>query len=161
MTVRVGIEAERSFTAPTGTSNFSQFTFDGQVGFPTFGTQHLKVRGHAVGTLGDSVPRARYAYLGGSRTLGLSDLLQFGGTALIFVDSRYYIPVPSVQLPVVGMPTLSLIHKIGGAGVHSVSPLQQEVGLGLGLGPVDIEFITGASGQHRSNVGVGITLPAF
>lgn len=161
VTTRLSLEGEQSFTVPAGTSNFTQLTADGEVQFPTILTHSLHIRGHAVGTIGgDSVPRARYAYLGGSRTLGLSQLLELGGTQLVFIDSRYQIPL-SVQLPVVGPPLLSLIHRIGGAGVGTLGSLRQEVGVGLTLGPLDLDVITGASGQHRTRFGIGLSMPAL
>lgn len=153
---------EQSVATPTGTSNFTQLTLDGTYQFPTFSNHRLHFRGHAVGTLGDSTPKARYAYLGGSRTLGLSELLEFGGDQLVFLDSRYLIPVEQVQLPVVGPPTVTLIHRIGGAGVRSLGSLEQEVGAALALGPIDLELMFGASGQrNKSRFGVGVSLPAF
>jgi hypothetical protein len=158
---RLFVEVEQAFATPSGTRHFTQFTADGRVEFPTFGLQRLRVRGHAVGTVGDSVPRSRYVYLGGSRTLGLSDLLQYGGTDLVFVESRYLVPFERILLPVVGAPVFSLIHRIGGAGVGSLGTLLQEVGVGVSVGPIDFEVITGASGQHRSDFGVGVSLPAF
>ncbi|MDB4885810.1 MAG: hypothetical protein JWN79_1248 [Gemmatimonadetes bacterium] len=162
---RLALQAEQSITTPAGTTNFTQLTADGGLEFPTFSTQRLRFRGHAVATLGDSVPRARYAYLGGSRTLALSDLLQFGGDRLVFVESRYLLPVAALPLPKVGPPTLSLIHRIGGAGVRGLGPLQQEVGVGIGVGSfgagIDLEFITGASGQGQTELGFSISLPSF
>jgi len=158
--LRAGVE--QSVATPTGTSNFTQLTLDGSYQFPTFSTHRLHFRAHAVGTLGDSTPRARYAYLGGSRTLGLSELLEFGGDQLVFLDSRYLIPIAQVQLPVVGPPTITLIHRIGGAGVRSLGSLEQEVGGALTLGPIDLELMFGASGQRiKSRFGVGVSLPAF
>jgi len=152
---------EQSVATPDGTSNFTQLTLDGTYEFPTFSNHRLHFRGHAVGTLADSTPRARYAYLGGSRTLGLSELLEFGGDQLVFLDSRYLIPIEQVQLPVVGPPTITLIHRIGGAGVRSLGSLEQEVGAALTLGPIDLEYVIGASGQGKSRFGVGVSLPAF
>ena len=157
----VQVEAEQSFTSPARTGKFLQVTFNGAIDFPTFGMQRLAIRAHAVGTRGDSVPRSRYVYLGGSRTLGLLQPLERGGAELLFVDSRYTIPVERIQLPKVGAPTLSLIHRIGGAGVRSVGPLDQEVGVGVGISLIDVEVITGASGQNRTQVGVSVHLPAF
>ncbi len=162
VTTRLELEAEQSVTTPPGTRNFTQLTADGAVEFPTILTHRLRIHAHAVGTLSDSTPRARYAYLGGSRTLGLSRLLEFGGDQLVFVDSRYLIPIESVQLPVVGALAVSLIHRIGGAGVHGLGTLQQEVGAGLSLGGIiDLEVITGASGQRATQFGVGVSMPAF
>ena len=161
VTSRLSLGVERSLSTPAGTHGFTQFTADGAVSFLTFGLQHLEVRGHAVATQGDSVPRARYAYLGGSGTLGLADLLQYGGTDLVFVESRYFIPVPSIVLPFAGSPVFELIHRIGSAGIGSVGPLQQEVGAGIILGPLSLEAVFSASGQHRTDVGVSVTIPGF
>ena len=166
LTSRVELTAEQSVKAPPGTTNFTQLTLDGRLDFPTFGLQRLRFRGHVLGTLGDSAPRARYGYLGGSRSLGLSDLLRFGGDQVVFLESRYYIPLAGLVLPVVGSPTFQLIHRVGGAGVHSVGALQQEVGAGIAIGPPGIaslalEVITGASGQHRTDFGVGLSIAAF
>ncbi|MES2179780.1 MAG: hypothetical protein V4550_18110 [Gemmatimonadota bacterium] len=159
---RVRAELERSVTSVIGASNFTQLTFDGRIGFPTFGTQSLHVRGHAVATMGDKVPLARYAYLGGSGTLPVTELLEFGGTQLLFVESRYLIPVPAVQLPFVGSPILTLRHILGGAGVGSLPKLEQEVGIGLGLSALRIDLTVDAS-RHRDSrllgkLGFGISL---
>jgi hypothetical protein len=161
--IRTGLRAgiEQSLVTPAGTSNFTQLTLDGIYQFPTFATHRLHLRAHAVGTLGDATPMSRYAYLGGSRTLGLSELLEFGGDQLVFVDSRYLIPIEQVQLPVVGPPTLSFIHRIGGAGIGSLGSLEQEVGAALALGPIDVEVMIGASGQNKTRFGIGISLPTF
>jgi hypothetical protein len=166
LTSRLELMAEQGITVPSGTSRFTQFTVDGRVEFPTFGMQRLRVHAHGVGSLGDAVPASRYAYLGGSRTLGISELLEFGGDQLLFVDSRYLIPLPGLLLPLVGPPTFGLIHRIGGAGVRTLGTLQQEVGLAVSLGPpniasLDLELITGASGQHKTEFGIGVSLAAF
>lgn len=152
---------EQSVVSPAGTSNFTQLTLDGTYQFPTFGTHRLHLRGHAVATIGGATPMARYAYLGGSRTLSISRLLEFGGDQLVFLDSRYLIPFERPVLPVVGPPALTLIHRIGGAGVRTLGSLEQEVGASVAFGPLDIELSVGASGQGRSRFGVGVTLPSF
>jgi hypothetical protein len=161
VTSAASLEAEQAFTAPAGTKKFLQLTFDGRVEFPTFGLQRLRFRAHAVGTSGDSVPMARYHYLGGSGTLALSEMLELGGDRLAFVESRYSIPFERVLLPVVGSPTVTLRHLVGGAGVGSLGALQQEVGLTLGLGPLELEVTTGASGRHGTKFGVDLAVPKF
>jgi hypothetical protein len=156
-----GVEAEQAFSTPAGTKKFLQLTFDGAVEFPTFGLQRLRFRAHAVGTVGDSVPRARFHYLGGSGTLALPEMLELGGDQLVFVESRYSIPIERVVLPVVGPPTVILRHFVGGAGVGSLGSLQQEVGLTLALGPLELEATTGASGRHGTKLGIGLVMPKF
>ena len=158
VTSRLRAELEQSFATPAATSNFTQLTLDGRIGFPTFGTQSLHIRAHAVGTRGDSVARARYAYLGGSGTLPVVELLELGGTELLFVESRYIVPVPGLILPLVGSPVLTLRHIMGSAGVGSLPRLEQEIGLGLGLSALRLDYTTDAGGSRGHKFGIGISL---
>src|SRR5205085_466295 len=80
-------EGEQSTRTPVGTSSFRQLTLDGSIDFPTFGLQHLRVRGHSITTSGDSVSRARYGYLGLGNSLPLLERLEQGGDQLLFVES--------------------------------------------------------------------------
>ena len=153
-------DVEQSVRAPGG--SFTQVTLHGGVKFPTFGSQSLEFRGHAVATRGDSVPMARYAYLGGSGTLAMHDLLDMGGTELLFAESRYVMPLDRVVLPVVGVPTLTLRHALGSAGVGSLGPLQQEVGAEFGVGfsmlSLHFDYTVGAGGRSGSKFGVGLSV---
>ena len=172
VTHRLRAEVEQSFHVPLGREQFTQLTLDGAVDFPTFGMQHLYTRAHAVATTGSSVPLARYAYLGGGSTLPLLFLLEQGGTDLVYVDSRYHIPIERVQLPVVGPPVLILRHIIGAAGVGNLNApviapaasadfstgIQDNVGVGLGFGPLRLEVLTGAVGKKGTKLGVGVSL---
>ena len=155
---RFRAEVERSFTTMTGTQNFTQATVDLHVAFPTFGQQHLYLRGHGVASTRDSLPMARYAYLGGSGTLPVVELLELGGSQLVFLETRYVIPLSGVMLPVVGSPVLTLLHLIGSAGVRSLPSLEQEIGLGVGLRALRFDFVTDAGRQRGSKIGLGISL---
>jgi hypothetical protein len=157
VTSRLRAEVEQSFSTVTGTGGFTQLTLDGRVGFPTFGTQSIKIRMHGVGTVGDSVARARYAYLSGSGTLPVLDILEFGGTQLLFVESRYIIPLP-LALPLVGSPVVTLRHIMGSAGVGSLPSLEQEIGVGIGLSALRLDFTTDAGGNRGHKIGIGISL---
>jgi hypothetical protein len=155
---RVRAEVEQSFSTVPGTGGFTQFTLDGRVNFPTFGAQSIRIRAHGVGTVGDSVARARYAYLGGSGTLPVVDLLELGGTQLLFVESRYIIPLPGIALPLVGSPVLTLRHIMGSAGVGSLPSLEQEIGAGIGLSALRLDYTIDAGGNRGHKFGVGISL---
>ncbi|MDB4889928.1 MAG: hypothetical protein JWL61_1783 [Gemmatimonadetes bacterium] len=155
---RIRLGVEQSFTTMSRTTNFTQLTFDGRVDFPTFKTQHLYFRSHAVTTLGDSVPRARYAYLGGSGTLPVLDILEMGGTELFYLESRYAIPIESVKLPLIGSPIVTLRHIMGSAGVKSLPSLEQEIGIGLGLSALRFDFTHDVTGSRGSRFGAGISL---
>jgi hypothetical protein len=155
---RLAAEGERSFRTPDSTSTFMQFTFDGTIEFPTFGTQRLRIEAHGVATLADSTPRARYAYLGRGGTLPLLDLLEQGGDRLLFVESRYEIPVAAIVLPKIGSPTLHLRHLMGSAGVGSLPPLEQELGVGVGISVLRFEATFDAAGDRDPRYGVVVTI---
>lgn len=152
------VRAEQSFATPSGTSRFLQLTVHASAQFPTFGSQSLRVKAHAVATTGDAVPRARYAYLGGSGTLPTLDLLEQGGTALLFVENRYLIPIEAIQLPFIGSPVLTIRDAFGAAGIRSLPSLQHEIGAGIGLSALHFDVNTAVAGRKRTKVGVGISL---
>jgi hypothetical protein len=159
---RVAFDLEQGFSVPAGTSTFTQVTLDGSVELPGFRSQTLTMHAHGVGTSSDAAPRARYAYLGGSGTLRTLDLLEMGGTALVYLESRYLIPIEKIQLPFnLGAPSLTLRDAFGSAGVGSLPDFQHEVGIGIGLG-LDIlrlEYTRAVAGKRGSEFGVGISLP--
>src|SRR5205814_3564336 len=95
----LSVSVEPSFRVPTPIPFFVQLTIDGAVDFPTFSTQRLHVRAHGVATHGDAVPMARFAYLGGTGTLRTLELLEQGGTALLYVENRYTIPLEMLSIP--------------------------------------------------------------
>ena len=155
---RLGAEGERSVRTPDGTSSFTQLTLDGTIEFPTFGTQKLRIDAHGVATLADSTPRARYAYLGRGGTLPLLELLEQGGDRLLFVESRYEIPVAAIVLPRIGSPTLHLRHLMGSAGVGALPPLEQELGVGVGISVLRFEATFDAAGDRDPRYGVVVTI---
>ena len=168
---RLHAELEQGFFSPdlpatqlpaiVGRSAFTQLTLDGSVQLPSFRTHTLRMDAHAVATIGGTVPRARYAYLGGSGTLKTLDLLEQGGTALLYVESRYLIPIDAIQLPFVGAPVITLRDAFGGAGVGSLPGLQHEVGIGVGLSVLRIEYTRAVAGKSGSELGIGVSLSRF
>jgi hypothetical protein len=151
-------EGEKSTQTPAGTSSFFQLTLDGSIDFPTFAGQRLRVLAHGVTTSGDSVPRSRYAYLGRAATLPLMELLEQGGDRLLFVDSRYQIPILAIVLPKVGSPTIFLRHLMGAAGVRSLPKLEQELGAGLGLSILRADYTVDAAGKRDAKFSFGFSL---
>jgi hypothetical protein len=158
ITSRLRIDAEQSFTTPASTSNFTQLTLDGHLEFPTFGLQRLAFRGHAVATIGDSVPLARYTYLGGSGTLPVLNQLEMGGPKVVFLESDYSVPLVGVVLPFVGIPVLQFRHIMGAAGVSKLPKLEQEIGAGIGLSAVHFDVNTDVARHRGTKFGVGISL---
>jgi hypothetical protein len=146
--------------APSGASEFTQLTIDGSVQLPSFRTHTLRFDAHAVATVG-TAPRARYAYLGGSGTLKTLDMLEMGGRKLFYLESRYLIPLEMVQLPVVGAPVLTLRDAFGAAGESSLPDFQHEVGVGVGLSVLRLEYTRAVAGKDGSEIGFGVSLSRF
>jgi hypothetical protein len=155
---RVRAELERSVTTVAGSTNFTQLTLDGRVGFPTFGTQSLHFRAHGVATAGSGAPRARYTYLGGSGTLPVLEQLELGGDEMVFVESRYLVPLDRVPLPLVGAPIITLRHIMGSAGVGSLPSLEQELGVGVGLSALRLDYTMDVAKTRGHKFSVGISL---
>lgn len=156
---RVNLDVEQGF--PSGASTFSQVTFDGSLALPTFRTHLLQFNAHAVGTSRAAAPRARYAYLGGSGTLRTLDLLEQGGTSLVFVESRYLVPIDRITLPFVGSPMISFRDAFGAAGVGSLPPMQHEIGAGIKLSVLTVEYTRAVAGKKGYELGASVTLPTF
>ena len=142
--------------ASPGDERFGQITFDGTIRFPTFGVQRFRSDIHVVGTVGDSAPPQRFAYLGGSGTLPvIEDPLSMGGDQLLHVDSRYEIPLPRLKVLFLGPPTVSLRHRVGSAGVGRLPRFVQNVGPMVTLSFVRAEYtIDPATRDSRFKVGL-------
>lgn len=156
----VNLEVEQSVRVPLGTQAFTQATLDGEIRLPSFRTHFMQFHAHAVGTRGDA-PRARYAYLGGSGTLRTLDPLEQGGAALFYLESRYLIPIERVQLPVIGTPIVTLRDAFGSAGTRSLPSFQHEVGIGIGVSVLRIEYTAAVAGRAGHEFGIGISLSRF
>jgi len=85
------------------------------------------------------------------------DLLQLGGTELLFFESRYTIPIKSLTVPFVGAPLVTLRHVMGSAGINTLPSLDQEIGMGLGLGPLRLEVSHDVSQNGGTKFGIGIS----
>jgi hypothetical protein len=144
--------------------DFTQTTLDGSVLFPTFGTQTLGFKGHAVLTGGKVAPPQRFAYLGGSNTLATVSLLALGGDRLLYVQADYTIPINAVQLPYVGSPFVALRYAAGNAGIGTLPALIQNIGVGAGVSFLRFDYaIDPASNRspfsRRSAFSVGLSIP--
>jgi hypothetical protein len=135
----LALDLETPFTAPGG-ARFVQTTLDVDVGFPTFRDQRFVFGSHVVLTTGDTAPPQRFSYLGGLGTLPTFQILQFGGDQLVFLDSRYNIPLGWPRVPLVGTPVVTLRHWLGAAGAGSLPRFEHNVGLRVSVGPLRVEY---------------------
>lgn len=137
--------------------NFRQITFDGHTQIATFAGERIEADGHLVTTSGGVTPRQRYAYVGGSGTLATVDLLALGGDHLYFIDARYVIPIPGVDLPFVGQPYFAPHFASGAAAVGGYGTPVQNAGFRVGLGPVTFDAVWNPR-THAHDFGFGLSL---
>lgn len=135
---------------------FGQTTFDGSIGFPTFGLQSLRFSGHAVSSSG-STPRQRWAYLGGPGSLPTLELLSRGGDHLFYLDGRYNVPLTGIVLPLLGVPTVSLREVLAGAAAGPTPVLAQGLGPRITAGGVYFEILVDPVGR-RAHTGFGLSM---
>jgi hypothetical protein len=157
-----GLVTDPACTLPS--LGFTQTTIHGQVDFPTFWSQTFSFLGHAVFTNGNIAQPQRFAYLGGSGTLATVNLLALGGDRLLYVQADYIVPIDRIQLPLVGSPFLGLRYAAGNAGVGTLPPLIQNLGVGAGVGFLRVDFSIDPARNRspfsrKSAVTFGLTLP--
>ena len=156
VTLMTRLLTETSIDAPDD-SRFTQGTLDALVGFPAFRDHTFSFEAHVVHTFGDRAPPQRFSYLGGSGTLPTFELLEFGGDQLLFFESRYSIPFERIRVPLLGAPVLMLRHMIGMAGVDSLPPFEQNIGLRLRVGPIKVDWtIEPTSRESRLSAGLAL-----
>lgn len=157
-TIRTALKPDCSGVPPLGfcaepqpADHFTQLTLDGQVGFPTFGSQTFAFKGHAIVTsgAGGAAPAQRFSYLGGSATLATVNLLALGGDHLLFVQGDYIIPFDRIQLPFVGPPFIGLRYAAGSAGIGGLPTLIQNLGVGVGASLFRVDYSIDPA-QNRS-----------
>jgi hypothetical protein len=153
---RLDVNLEVPVSVSTG-ENFQQATINGRIDFPTFGVQRYRFETHAVVTMSDTAPGQRFAYLGGSGTLPTIELLEIGGDEMLFVESRYEIPLPAVKIPFLGSPMVTLRHILGSAGVQTLPDFTQIIGLRLSV-PFLRAQVLYDTGQRKSEFSAGLSL---
>lgn len=120
---------------------FGQGTFGGLVRFPAVLNHTFQSELHSVITLGDTPPEQRFAYLGGSGTLPTRLLLSMGGDQLLFVESRYTIPIEQLSIKFLGSPSLMVRHMIGSAGVDRLPGFVNNLGVRVSLSLFKVDWV--------------------
>lgn len=141
--------------ATGGVGRFVQSTLDGEISFRTFGTQSFTFSTHLVGTVGDSAPPQRRAYLGGPGTLPTLDLLSLGGDQLVYLSGDYRIPLERITVNLLGSPSITLHQAIAAAGVSKLPAFEQTLALRVEWSFLRVAFNVDPA-RHKSNVAVGL-----
>ena len=150
---------EQALDAPESFGAFTQVTVDADLRFPTFRSQSFRFQAHGVFTGPDVAPRQRWSHLGGSGTLPTFDLLEFGGDELLFLESRYNVPIEALERPLFGTPVVTLRHMLGAAGAGRLPDFEQNLGVRLSLLLLlRLDYtIDPASGDSEFSVGVALS----
>ena len=157
LTANLLVTEELPFQKPAK-GRFAQTTLDGEIAFDAFLDHRFQFFAHAVLTAGDSAPPQRFAYLGGKGTLLTLPLLSLGGDQLLFVESRYAIPINRLVIPVLGYPTFTLRHLAGGAGRSRLPTLVQNVGVRLTISILRADFVID---PETRDTDFGVTFSVF
>jgi hypothetical protein len=115
-----------------GDAQFTHGTVWGDFLTTTFRLQTLHVYARAHLPLAGDVPPQRFAILGGPATLPTTSIGRFRGDHLVFVGSDYAIPLPRrIQVPLLGQPSIEIVHSIGSAWNGDAPAFLQNVGGGV------------------------------
>jgi hypothetical protein len=80
----------------------------------------------------------------------MRDLLSLGGDQLLFVDSRYDIPLQRIKIPFVGSPMFTLRHRAGSGGVQRLPRLIQNVGAMVTVSLLRVEYAVDPATRKQS-----------
>ncbi|HKJ92070.1 MAG TPA: hypothetical protein VJ957_02825 [Longimicrobiales bacterium] len=162
LTLSGTVEAARKVNG--GEFRFNRFETGGAWAMQAIAHHTLEVRWQLMGPLPgtDSLPRQRYSILGGVGTLPVYDIAAFRGDRLVFVQTRYLIPLPDwLALPVLGAPDLELVDALGSAWT-AFSPhtrLEQNVGVGLEFFGAFARYMVDARDTNRGTFSAGLVWP--
>lgn len=151
--------------APPGIGDFTfaQAVASGQWAVQGLWRHALSLFVHTRMTLGaDAAPAQRWSFVGGSGTLPTLERGALRGDRLVFASSSYSIPLPRVQLPVLGPPDLRFEHAVGSAWAADADPprWEQNLGVGLDFGLVRaMVFINPADGFAEPSLSLSAGLP--
>jgi hypothetical protein len=116
----------------------------------------FRLEAHVLVTAGDVAPPQRFSYLGGSGTLPTADLLSMGGDQLLFLESRYTVPIERVTVKFLGSPSVAVRHMIGAAGVDRLPGFVNNFGVRLAISLLRADFIIDPE-TRDTDISVGVT----
>lgn len=157
-----GVEYEAAREWLEGDFVYDRLTARGDWAMQALADHTLEIEFFGQQPLGDGVmPRQQWSFVGGSGTLQTVELARYRGDRVLFVESKYIIPMPErVALPVVGAPDLQLIHATGMAWVDGDDrSLEQEVGARVELFFLYIRYMLNPTDPGNDKLDVGLTFP--
>jgi hypothetical protein len=116
-----------------GDASFTQALFVGDYRTRALRMHQLQIHARVMTPIGGAdAPPQRQGILGGGGTFSTEAIAFFRGDHLVFVESSYVIPFTRIVLPVVGTPSLEMVHAIGAAWTGDDEPeWVQNAGVGV------------------------------
>lgn len=157
---RVEYEAARAWRGSD--VRFDRVRTDGRFAMAAFANHTVAIRYMLQAPLaGDPLPRQRWSFVGGTATLHTLNVAEFSGDHVVFVDTRYIIPMPDrIALPILGTPRLHLLHVAGMAWTDADRrDLHQEAGFELDLGLLYVRYVVVPDDPGTSDLSAGLAWP--
>lgn len=112
------------------------------------------------------IPRQRWSHVGGSGTLPTFADAAFRGDRVLFIESRYGIPLgPRLRIPFLGIPTFEVLHAVGKAWTRERSgSLEHNVGFRLRYNLLYLRVVSNPedlAGDVEFSVGVNFPKRAY
>ena len=153
---------EHALDALDGDFTFSRVTVDADWAVHAFANHTVEVETHVQLPLsGDPLPRQRWSFVGGSGTIQTLDFAEFYGDHVVFVETKYIIPMPARwSLPVLGAPDFQLVHGAGMAWSEGEErDLRQEIGARLQFFSLYFRYMFDPSDPSNADLDIGLGWP--
>jgi hypothetical protein len=157
-----GVEYEVAREWEGGEFDFDRIAIRGEWAMAALADHTLEIEFFTQAPLrGDTLPRQRWSFVGGSGTLQTLEFAQHYGDRVAWVENKYIIPLPAwLALPVVGAPDLQLIHAAGMAWLQGQDhDLHQEIGGRLEFFGAFIRYMMPPDELGAGDLDVGLTWP--
>ena len=156
-----GVEYEAAREWVEGESTFDRVAAEGDWAMSALADHTLEIEFFVQQPLGDVLPRQRWSFVGGSGTLQTVEFARYYGDRVVFVESRYGIPLPDrVALPILGAPELELVHGAGMAWIEGQDrSFEQELGARLEFFGLYVRYMVDPADPGNSELDVGLSWP--
>lgn len=156
------LSAEAGASVLGGDFEFARFIADAGVAIGVISNHTLEVRARAQGPLPgtDSLPRQRWAILGGLGTLETLPVGSLRGDRAALVRTTYSIPLDPFRVPLLGTPVVQAVHAAGSAWTRAGDDddLIQALGLRLHFPLLQVYGFVDPAGDRDTTFGVAVQL---
>lgn len=157
-----GLEVELAREFIGGDHEFDRYELWADLATQGFSDHTVRIEGRFMGPLPgtDRLPRQRWSLIGGRETLETFSFGEFPGDRVVFVRSRYIMPLPdALRLPLLGIPDLHLIHAIGKGWTKGLDrSFEQNIGVRLQTFGPWIRFMVDPTDLDERDVDFGMQL---